>query len=112
MAETSGGDTTKTCPYCAETIRAEAFVCRFCGRDLPIVATPPVYNQPECPHCGRRVHRSAMVCAGCNSVLPAGQPVRLRRPPGPRTPTWAVVLILVGLLGLALAARYALGLLY
>ncbi len=30
-------DGGRRCPHCAEIIKAEARVCRFCGRDLPQV---------------------------------------------------------------------------
>lgn len=34
--QASSSGPTRDCPFCAETIKAAARVCRFCGRDLPI----------------------------------------------------------------------------
>lgn len=35
----------RTCPYCAETVKAAAIVCKHCGRDLPALAV----SQPSPP---------------------------------------------------------------
>jgi len=36
FAQEPAGSEHRKCPFCAEVIKAEAVVCRFCGRDLPL----------------------------------------------------------------------------
>jgi hypothetical protein len=56
-------DSTKNCPYCAETIKQEAIVCKFCRRDIAPYIHPD--EQKKCPYCAEMIPKDASVCGYC-----------------------------------------------
>lgn len=61
---------TRKCPFCAELVKREAVVCRFCGRDLPPALAPAAEAEGlKCERCGGVSVPTAKKCAWCGARL-------------------------------------------
>lgn len=56
----------RDCPFCAESIRREASVCKHCGKDVePKQGIPKM----QCPRCGYKTPATGTPCVHCGADL-------------------------------------------
>ena len=70
---------TRECPYCAETIKAKATVCRFCNKEVePVAQNNSQIQQPtpkvntavnKCEMCGEPNKLNRKTCWACETPL-------------------------------------------
>jgi len=69
-AEAVASGTMRKCPFCAEMVKAEAIVCKHCGKDLPVIEKIEVPIEPEhwaCTSCKASNENKFNVCQACGA---------------------------------------------
>lgn len=65
--------TERKCPYCAEIIKVDAVLCRFCGKELETVTRPVSQSTGKCYLCNKRFSKEDLTERGgevfCSSCV-------------------------------------------
>ncbi len=69
-AEIESGD-SKRCPFCAETIKLEALLCKHCGKDQPPIDVTQLKKSWTCQGCRAISKGHKTICWNCDKPMPA-----------------------------------------